>query len=57
MHNLTPGELQHRLALTPGAEHLAELVQQLIARESLVRVDLDKLLRKPDSSEGSSPPA
>jgi hypothetical protein len=56
MHYLTPDELHNLLDTTPGSEHLAEVVEQLIRGQSPVRVDLDKLLRKPDNAAGSLPP-
>lgn len=58
MHYLTLSEL-HRIALnTPGNEALADLLDQVRSHVNgvgPVRVDLDKLLRKPDASAGSLP--
>lgn len=45
MHYLTPDELHRLLDTTPGAEHLADMVAQLIRGETPVRVDLEKLTR------------
>jgi hypothetical protein len=56
MHYLTPNELHRMLDTTPGSEHLAEVVEQLINGVSPVRVDFEKLPRKPDDSKGSLPP-
>jgi hypothetical protein len=56
MHYLTPDELHNLLDTTPGNEALADLLLQLSNHQTTLRVDLDKLLRKPDETKGSLPP-
>ena len=57
-HILTLTEL-HRIAdSTPGNEALVELLKQISGHaRTVVRVDLDALLRKPDPAAGSLPKA
>jgi len=48
MHTLTLTELQRIVEGAPGNEALADLLLQMLKFQTTVRVDLDKLLRKPD---------
>lgn len=60
MHYLTLPELQRIVLNTPGNEALADLLDQVrshVNGASPVRVDLEKLLRKPDETKGFLPPA
>lgn len=52
MHYLTPDELRRLLDTTPGCEHLADVVEQLIRGVSPVRVDLEKLTKPQGQSAG-----
>ena len=55
-HYLTPAELQRIVDNTPGHEHLAAVLSQLIHdNRATVRVDLDQLLRKPEQTAGALP--
>jgi hypothetical protein len=53
-HYLTIYELLRVVDNAPGNEALADLLAQMPT--SVLRVDLDKLLRKPDETKGSLPP-
>ncbi len=59
MHYLTLNELRRIVHTTPGNEALADLLDQIVddpgAPNAVLRVDLDKLLRKPDDNVGSLP--
>jgi hypothetical protein len=56
VHYLTLTELRRIAHTTPGNEALAELLEQVVQGSVTIRVDLDKLLRKPDETKGSLPP-
>lgn len=55
MHHLTLPELLRIVDTTPGNEALADLLAQIAKHNTTLRVDLDKLLRKPDETKGSLP--
>lgn len=57
MHRLTLIELLRVVDSTPGNEALASVLLQLSKHQTTVRVDLDALLRKPESDAGSLPKA